>query len=250
MSFHQENRTRYLESGQRLCNETLKTIAQYFDNIFNSHVVDCLLTKKSEKQIEFCAKRELRQKMVKRYNDKIRNLVNQRYRCDDRCHKRSYTHCQNYDKKYMRCNHDSHHGHNHHYKRDNKDHKSLPERDNKAFKPCHLHGPKSQQTFERCFKNLKNQDKKSYSYDKKRAYEAHHYDECHVSKDKESCSSVDLPAPSNSHTSPSEDKQQDEDKQYHVHFKKKVKVGSQVAHLPCKKKTVSTTLKNASHIFG
>ncbi len=139
------------------------------------------------------------------------------------------------------------------HKRDDKDRKSLPECDDKAFKPCHLHRPKSQHTFKKCFKNPKNQDKKSYSYHEKHAHEAHHYNECHASKDKESRTSVDLPAPSNSHLSPSEDKQQDEDKQYHVHFEKKVKVGSQVAPLPCKKKniksTVSTTLKKTPPTF-
>jgi hypothetical protein len=59
MSFHQEDRTRYLESRQCLCDETLATVAEYFDNIFNSQMADGLLTKKCEKQIKFRAKREL-----------------------------------------------------------------------------------------------------------------------------------------------------------------------------------------------
>ncbi len=53
---------------------------------------------------------------------------------------------------------------------------------------------------------------------------------------------MDSPAPSNSHASPSEDEQQDKDKQHHVHFEKKVKVGSQVGHLPRKKKSVKSTM--------
>ena len=101
--------------------------------------------------------------MAKRYNDKIHNLVNQRYGRDDRRHEHSYTHCRNYNKKYIRCNHDDHRGNNHHYKREDKDCKSLLKRDNKAFKLCHLHGPKSQHTFKKCFNNPKNQDNKSYS---------------------------------------------------------------------------------------
>ncbi len=36
MSFHQEDHNRYLESGQRLCDETLATVSKYFDNIYNS----------------------------------------------------------------------------------------------------------------------------------------------------------------------------------------------------------------------
>ena len=38
MSFHKEDRAKYVESGQRLADETLKSLADYFDNIFNSQV--------------------------------------------------------------------------------------------------------------------------------------------------------------------------------------------------------------------
>ena len=236
MSFYQEDSTRYLESGRRLCGKKLETIAKYFKNIFNLQVADGSLTKKRGKQIKFCARRKLHHKMAKRYNDKIPNLANQRYRHDNHRYECSYSHHQNNNKKYICCNHNNHCSHNHHYKCDNKDRKSLTKCDSKAFKPFHLHGPKSQHTFKKFFKNPKNQDKKSYSYDKKCAYKAHHTDKCHTSKDKESRTSMNLPAPSNSHISPSEVEQHKEDKQYHLHFKKKLNVGSHVAHVPCKKK--------------
>ncbi len=93
MSFHQEDRTWYLESGQRLCNKTLATVAKYFNNIFNLQMVDSLLTKKREKQIKFCAKRELRHKMSKHYNNKIHHFVNQRYGRNNRRHKHGHPHC-------------------------------------------------------------------------------------------------------------------------------------------------------------
>jgi hypothetical protein len=75
MSFHQEDRNPYLESGQRLWDETLATVAEYFNNIFNSQMADGSLTKKREKQIEFRAKRELHHKMVKCYNNKIHHFA-------------------------------------------------------------------------------------------------------------------------------------------------------------------------------
>jgi hypothetical protein len=160
MSFHQEDCTRYLESRQRLCDKTLKTVAEYFDNIYNSQMADSLLTKKCEKQIEFCAKPELRHEMAKRYNNKIRNFANKCYGRNDHRHKRGHSHCRTYDKSrpYKRDNRN----HKSHYKRNNRDCKSLLERDNKAFKGqlCHIHGPKSQHSFEKCFKNPKHQDKK------------------------------------------------------------------------------------------
>ena len=227
MSFHQEDHIKYLKSGKELCDKTLETVAKYFDNIYNAQVADSLLTKKREKQIKFRAKRELCHKMAKHYNKKIRNLANQRYRHGDRRHKLSPLHHQNYDKKYIRRDHDDHRGHNHAYKCDNKDRKSLPKSDDKAFKrqPCHIHGPKSQHSFKKCFKNPKNQDKKFYN--KKRTYEVHQNNERHVSEDKESPASMDLPPPSvNSHTLPSEDEQECKEEQYHVQFDKNVKAGS------------------------
>ncbi len=45
MSFHQEDRNRYLESGRRLCDETLTTVAKYLNNIFNSQMADGSLTR-------------------------------------------------------------------------------------------------------------------------------------------------------------------------------------------------------------
>jgi hypothetical protein len=83
---------------------------------------------------------------------------------------------------YICHNHEDHCGHNHAYKCDDKDCKSRPKRDDKAFKgqPCHIHGPKSQHSFNKCFKNPKSQDKKFYN--KKRTYEAHHNNEHHARK--------------------------------------------------------------------
>ena len=51
MSFHLKDRNWYLESGRRLCNETLATVSKYFDNIYDLQMADGSLTKKGEKQI-------------------------------------------------------------------------------------------------------------------------------------------------------------------------------------------------------
>ena len=130
-SFHQEDRTRYLKSRRRLCNETLETITKYFNNIYNLQVADGSLTKKREKQIKFRAKHELRHEMAKRYNDKICNFANQRYGCNDRHQERGHSHCRTYDKSRPYKRHDR--DHKSHYKRNDRDRKSLPERNDKAF---------------------------------------------------------------------------------------------------------------------
>jgi hypothetical protein len=254
MSFHQEDRTRDLKSELRLCDETLETVAKYFNNIYNSQVTDGSLMKKREKQIKFHAKRKFRHKMAKRYNNKIRNFANQRYGCNDCRHEHGHLHRRTYNKKYICCNHDNHQGHRDcksPYKCNNRSHKSLPEHDDKNSKLCHVHGPKSQHFFKKCFKNPKNQDKNSY--DKKRNYKAHHNNECIASKDKESCASVDSPPASDSPTLHSEDKEQRKEEQYRVHFEKKIKADPQMTQVPCKRKgvkpVVSTTLKKKSPTF-
>ena len=116
MSFHQEDRNRYLESGRRLCDETLATVSEYFDAIYNSQMADGSLTKKREKQIEFRAKRELRHDMAKRYNDKIRHFANQRYGREERHKERGNSHRRIFDKSrsYRRDDRDT----SRHFKRD------------------------------------------------------------------------------------------------------------------------------------
>jgi hypothetical protein len=40
MSFHKEDRAKYVESSRRLFEEMLESLAEYFDNIFNTEVAD------------------------------------------------------------------------------------------------------------------------------------------------------------------------------------------------------------------
>jgi hypothetical protein len=40
MSFDKEDRAKYVESSCPLSNETLESVAKYFENIFNLHVAD------------------------------------------------------------------------------------------------------------------------------------------------------------------------------------------------------------------
>ena len=58
-------------------------------------MADGSLTKKHVKQILFCAKHELRHKLAKCYKDRIHNLANHCYRCEDCSHERSYAYHQN-----------------------------------------------------------------------------------------------------------------------------------------------------------
>ena len=213
-------------------------------------MADGSLTKKREKQIEFCAKRELRHKMAKHYNNKICHFANQRYGRDNRRHEHGHSHCRAFDKSrpYKRDNRDKSR-----YRRGDRTHKTLPKRKDKAFEgqPCHIHGPKSQHSFDKCYKNPRNQDK--YFSDKKRSHEAHHNGNHKAIKDEKSRASMDSPPARDSSALQSEDKEQRDEEQYHVHFEKKMKAGPQMAHVPCKRKSakliVSTTLKKKRPTF-
>ncbi len=91
--------------------------------------------------------------------------------------------------------------------------------DNKAFKPCLMHGPKRNHTFEECYKNPKKQDKHQVQ-DKNHQYEAHHNDAQYTSDDDELHASVDTPVPSEDHTSASSEGKINEDENYHLHLDK------------------------------
>ncbi len=68
MSFHKEDRAKYVKSGRHLSYETLESAIEYFENIFNLQVADGSLAKKRERQIEQCVRREMRHELPKRYD--------------------------------------------------------------------------------------------------------------------------------------------------------------------------------------
>jgi hypothetical protein len=75
MSFHSEDRTKYVESGQRPCNKSLESVAEYSEYIFNLQVADGSLAKKIERQIEHHMKREMRQALRRQYNKKVCHIT-------------------------------------------------------------------------------------------------------------------------------------------------------------------------------
>jgi hypothetical protein len=228
MSFHKEDRAKYVKSSRRLSNETLKSVTEYFKNIFNLQVADGSLAKKHKRQIKQCVRCEMRHKLCKRHDKKVCLVTDRRHRGDGR-HSRQgskYHHhnykwqdwddsgcCENYDI----CN----------KKRENK---TPSNRGNKAFKPCSVHGPKSKHTSKECYKNLKNN--KCQLQDKKSHYEAHHNNARYTSDNDESRLSTDTPVPSEDpESASSESKKTHKDENYHLHVDKKMKAGS---HVPCK----------------
>jgi hypothetical protein len=97
MSFHKEDRAKYLESGRHLADEMLKSLAKYFDNIFNSQVADGSLAKKRKCQIKQHVRRKMCHELCKRYNEKVPQVTEQRYGGDGRHNKQpDKYHCSNF----------------------------------------------------------------------------------------------------------------------------------------------------------
>jgi hypothetical protein len=162
MSFHSEDRVKYIKSGQRLSNKTLESVAEYFENSLNLQVADGSLAKKRE--------REMHHNLRKRNNEKVRRVMEQHHGGDG-CHSRQGNkyYCDDYKwqdhNDSSRCN-----NYNKHKKK--QEDRTSPDCGNKAFKPCSMHRPKSKHTSKECYKNPKNN--KCQVPDKKCQYEAHH----------------------------------------------------------------------------
>ncbi len=84
-----EDRAKYIESGRRLFEETLESLAKYFKNIFNTQVADGSLAKKRECQIKQRLRCKMRHELCKQYDEKVRHVTERRYGGDNRRNKRS-----------------------------------------------------------------------------------------------------------------------------------------------------------------
>jgi hypothetical protein len=80
MSFHKSDLSEYVQSGRRLCDETLTTLVQYFERIHNARVGDGSLQRKHKDQIRQAARREYRHELQSHYHDKLKHIANKRVR--------------------------------------------------------------------------------------------------------------------------------------------------------------------------
>jgi hypothetical protein len=225
---HKEDRAKYVKSGRRLSDKTLKSVAENFENIFNSQVADGSLVRKRERQIKQRVRHKVRHKLRQRFDEKVRHVMEQPQRCDGH-HSRQGNKYYHHDYKWQ--DHDDSGCCNNYNKRKKKQENRTPsDRGNKAFKPCPVHELKSKHTSKECYKNHKNN--KHQVQDKKCQYEAHHNDARYTSDDDKSCSSTDTPVLSEDLASASsKSNKTDEDEIYHLCIEKKMKAGG---HVPCK----------------
>jgi hypothetical protein len=75
MSFHSEDRAKYVKSDWRLSNKMVESVTEYFKNIFNLQIADGSLAKKHERQIEQRMRCKVCHKLRKWYNEKVRHVT-------------------------------------------------------------------------------------------------------------------------------------------------------------------------------
>jgi hypothetical protein len=131
MTFHRTDRAEYVRSGRKLRKETLKSLAEYFESIYNSRLSEGLVPHRQLDKIRVNVKRKMRHELRKRYDCKLRHFLEQRrtdrsrsVRRNDGRRRRNYGKCC----KDQRCPHNA------------RGKKGLPLHKDKGFKPCHVHG--------------------------------------------------------------------------------------------------------------
>ena len=220
MSFHKSDRSEYVRSGHRLCDESLATLTQYFESIHNARIGDGLLQKKCEDQVRQAARR-----------DYLKNIV------DKRAHGNwQNNRDNNFNRDYKSRNH--HSSYRDQRKTDNKnrgsDRRTPPKGSTK--KPCHLYGADSKDSYTECRANPKNQrsvsnNNNNYS---KRAHDNHYQDDHHRGSDDESRKDPVMSVASNEgEVSMNESAAERSHENYHLdsfHIPKKIRRSGDVSH--------------------
>ena len=148
MSFHRTDCAEYLRSGRKHCNETLATLADYFESVFNAQVANGMLRKLRDKQVVVKARNEYHHKLQACYHDKLKCLA------DGQRHEHSWRRNRNGS------NHDGKSCKRTNYRKrktDNRNHgnrKTLHVQP--AKKPCHVHGLESKHSYDKCHASPKN----------------------------------------------------------------------------------------------
>ena len=192
MTFHRSDRAEYVRSGRKLREESLKSLAEYFEMIYDSCLSEGLVPRHQLNKIQANAKRKMRHELREHYDRKLRHFSEKR-RTERLCS------VQRDDGRRQRD-----YGKPHEDKRrpyNARDKKGPPPCKDKGFKPCHVHDEYTKHLYEECRANPCNRvDKKRNDNNNKPArphHESHYqHDACYASSDNESRGSHHTPMPS------------------------------------------------------
>ena len=131
MTFHRSDRAEYVRSGRKLCEETLKLLAEYFESIYNSCLSKGLVPRRQLDKIQANAKRKMRHELRERYDRKLHHFLEQRRTDRSRSVRHDDGRCRH---EYGKRRKDERRPYNARSK------KGPSPREDKGFKPCHVHG--------------------------------------------------------------------------------------------------------------
>jgi len=214
MTFHKAERNQFITSGRRLADETIESITEYFELLYN-------IKKSSGKLQKQLEQRDHKKYEAQRGSNKHRTSRSRNY-CDDRNHDCSYKTSRDSD-----------------HRRNRSKLKALPEF---TGKPCHVHGDKAKHTYEECRNNPKNRKSSGSNCNnnnRKRIHDAHHHDKRYLSSQDESPDEHHTPEPSDDEeikSSASSGESQRDKENYHVDTGK----------VPRKKRKVNVAQRSAS----
>ena len=193
MSFHKSDRAEFVCSGNKLNEETLQMLMEYFQGIHDVNVSDGSLLNKRDEQIRQSTRREMRVELEKKFHDKMSRYTHSRDKRQNANNKRG----RNDNSKQVALNtNNCQRNDNRRPQKDSRDDRKAPTtRNDKDFKPCHVHGTESKHSYGECTRNPKNASKSSY-YVKKRGHDAHYNDNQCCSSGDNSPNECDTPIPS------------------------------------------------------
>jgi len=225
MTFHKSERDQFIMSGRRLAEETIESVTEYFESLYNVKKSSGKLQKQLEQRDH--RRDEARGSIKSKYDDKLRSMADERRTSRSR----TYRDNRNCDRGYKTSRHSEH-------KCDKSERKAPPEF---TGKPCHVHGDKARHTYEDCRDNPKNRKSSGSNRDdnnRKRSYDVHHHDERYLSSQDESPEEHCTPEPSDDEgmLSVSSGESHREEENYHVDTVK----------VPRKKRKVSVARRSAS----
>jgi len=235
MTFHKSERDQFVASGRRLVDETIESVTEFFESLYNIKKANGKLKLQLERRDHNKTDAQ-RGAYKKRYDSRMRNMAEERYSSRSR----DYRDDRNRDRtrdRYYKSSRDRD------FKRDKSERKAPPEF---TGKPCHVHGDKAKHTYEECRDNPKNRKPSSGNRndDRKREHAHFHYehDERYLSSQDESPDGHRTPETSDddgakSSANSGDDEQGEEN--YHVDTRK----------IPRKKRKVSVGVSNAREDF-
>ncbi len=157
MSFHCLDCAEYVCSGRKLSNETLQTLAEYFESIFLARISDDLIQRKYNKQLCLVAKCKLCHELEECYKEKLKRLSE-----SQGCHS-SHRWCDKHSSRSTCDGRPTHYGNHRRFKACHSGYKDscgdckAPHKEGKFNKLCHLHGTNSKYSYDESRQNPKNQ---------------------------------------------------------------------------------------------